>query len=204
MKLTWARLGQAARVYRTLVSASLRGQMQYRLDFLGSTLIQAVMGADGLIFVGAILWRFGPIAGWSILDIGMLFAVSRIGMGIYMLLCNELDKFEVYMVNGDFDTLMIRPWPTLFTLLARGTGIHRLAFLVQGIAAGAVVLPKLAAQGGNRGMGLGMASGFGGLDRDAPLCGGACHGCGGVLDYQDRGAPGVHDACAGYCCHVSA
>jgi len=25
MKLTWARLGQAARVYRTLVSASLRG-----------------------------------------------------------------------------------------------------------------------------------------------------------------------------------
>jgi ABC-2 type transport system permease protein len=147
MKLTWARLGQAARVYRTLVSASLRGQMQYRLDFLGSTLIQAVMGADGLIFVGAILWRFGPIAGWSILDIGMLFAVSRTGMGIYMLLCNELDKFEVYMVNGDFDTLMIRPWPTLFTLLARGTGIHRLAFLVQGIAAGAVVLPKLAAQG---------------------------------------------------------
>ncbi len=144
---TWARLRRAGRVYCTLVSASLRGQMQYRLDFLGSILIQTVMGADSLLFIGAILWRFGPIAGWGILDIGMLFAVSRTGMGIYMLLCNELDRFEAYMVSGDFDTLMIRPWPTLFTLLARGTGIHRLSYLVQGVAAGAIVVPKLAAEG---------------------------------------------------------
>ncbi|MEA4882964.1 MAG: ABC-2 family transporter protein [Clostridia bacterium] len=147
----WARLSRAARVYRTLVSASTRGQMQYRLDFLGSTLVQAVMGADSLLFIGAILWRFGPVMGWGIFDIGMLFAVSRMGNGIYMLLCNELDAFEAYMVNGDFDTLMIRPWPTLFTLLARGTGIRRLSFLVQGVAAGAIAAPRLATAGVIRG-----------------------------------------------------
>lgn len=141
------RLRLAAQVYRVLVSASLRGKMQYRLDFLGSTLIQTLMGAEGMLFIGAVLWRFGPVMGWSIFDIAMLYAVSRMGNGIYMLLCNELDRFELYMVNGDFDTLLIRPWPTLFTLLARGVGIDRLAFLAQGIAVAAVAAPRLVATG---------------------------------------------------------
>lgn len=130
-----------------LVSASLRGKMQYRLDFLGSTLVQAIMGADTMVFIGAMLWRFGPVMGWSIFDIGMLYAVSRMGNGVYMLLCNELDRFETYMVNGDFDMLLIRPWPTLFTLLARGVGIDRLAFVAQGVAAAALTAPRLVAAG---------------------------------------------------------
>ncbi|HBK60076.1 MAG TPA: hypothetical protein DDZ84_04690 [Firmicutes bacterium] len=145
------RLGRAARVYWILASASLRGKMQYRLDFLGSTLIQTIMGADTILFIGAVLWRFGPVMGWSITDIAMLYAVSRMGMGIYMLFCNELDRFEIYMVNGDFDTLLIRPWPTLFTLLARGVGIDRLAFLAQGMAVAALAGPRLAATGAIRG-----------------------------------------------------
>jgi len=145
--MTSVRLGRAARVYRILVSASLRGKMQYRLDFLGSTLIQTLMGAEGMLFIGAVLWRFGPVMGWSIFDIAMLYAVSRMGNGVYMLLCNELDRFELYMVNGDFDTLLIRPWPTLFTLLARGVGIDRLAFLAQGVAAAALAAPRLVATG---------------------------------------------------------
>ena len=143
----FTRLRLAARVYRVLVSASLRGKMQYRLDFLGSTLVQTIMGSDSILFIGAVLWRFGPVMGWSIYDIGMLYAVSRMGNGLYMLLCNELDRFELYMVNGDFDTLLIRPWPTLFTLLARGVGIDRLSFLAQGAAAAVLTAPRLAADG---------------------------------------------------------
>lgn len=137
----------AARVYRTLVWASLRGKMQYKLDFLGNTIIQTIMGADSLIFIAALLWRFGPVKGWTALDIAMLFAVSRIGNGMFELFCNELDRFELYMVNGDFDTLLIRPWPTLFTLLARGVALNRLAMLTQGVVVAAIALPKLASAG---------------------------------------------------------
>jgi ABC-2 type transport system permease protein len=141
------RLRTVARVYWVLVSASLRGQMQYRLDFIGNTLIQAIMGADSLILIVAVLARFGPIMGWTTMDIAMLFAVTRVGNGVYMLICNELDRFEAYMVTGDFDSLLIRPWPPLFTLLAQGTGVRRLSFLAQGIAAFAVAAPRLAAVG---------------------------------------------------------
>jgi len=34
----------------------------------------------------AVLGKFGPILGWTTMDIAMLFAVSRVGNGIYMLL----------------------------------------------------------------------------------------------------------------------
>lgn len=56
------------------------------------------------------------------------------------------------MVSGDFDSLLIRPWPPLFTLLAQGTGVHRLSFLVQGVAAFAVAAPRLAASGSLAGL----------------------------------------------------
>ncbi|MEW6229022.1 MAG: ABC-2 family transporter protein [Bacillota bacterium] len=137
----------AFRLYMKLISASIRARMQYKFDFIASSLIQAVMGAYDFLLVAAILWKFKAVSGWNIYEVGVLFSVSRVAYGIYRVFCNELDMFEPYIVRGDFDSILIRPWPTLYTLLSRNFDLSRVAWIIQGGAVGAISVPHLVKTG---------------------------------------------------------
>ncbi len=129
-----ARTRAALQLYARLVSCSIRAKMQYRFDFLASTVIQATMGLYDFLLVAVILWKFRSVAGWNIYEIGVLYAVARVGYGLYRMVCNELERFDQYIVNGEFDSILIRPYPTLYVLLSRDFDFTRVTWLVQGIA----------------------------------------------------------------------
>ncbi len=131
-----SRLLRGIRLYWLLVSASVRARMQYKFDFIASSIIQAVMGAYDYFVVAVILWKFRSIRGWDIWEIGILYAVSRIGFGIYRTMGEELERFENYIVRGDFDSVLLRPWPSLFVLLSRNVDIGRVSWIIQGAALG--------------------------------------------------------------------
>lgn len=141
------RLSAGARLYKLLLSASARAKMQYKLDFVASTVIQAAMGAYDYLFTAAILWRFKTIAGWDIYDFGLLYGVSRIGWGLYRVFFEEVDRFEGYIVRGDFDSILIRPWPSLFVLASRNLELSRLSWVLQGASILAVSARHLLAAG---------------------------------------------------------
>jgi len=133
-----SRLLAGIRLYRILLSASVRARMQYKLDFVASATIQAVTGLYDYFVIAVILWKFDTVHGWDIYEIGLLYAVSRVGWGLYRIFCDEIERFENYIVRGDFDSVLIRPWPSLFVLLSRNIDLTRLGWLVQGAGVGAV------------------------------------------------------------------
>ena len=91
------KLSAALRLYWILASASVRAAMQYKFDFVSTSIIQAVTGAFDYYFLAVILWKFDTVAGWKHLRVGLLFAVSKIGIGIYRVLSEELEQFERYI-----------------------------------------------------------------------------------------------------------
>lgn len=131
------------RLYLRLLSSSVRAKMQYRFDFLASCAIQATMGLYDFLLVAVILWKFKTVAGWSIYEVGVLYAASRVGYGAYRMVCNELERFENYIVTGEFDSILIRPYPTLFVLLSRDFDFARVTWMVQGIALLVICAPTL-------------------------------------------------------------
>lgn len=141
------RLWAGIRLYRILSAASVRAKMQYKLDFITSAIIQALMGAYDYFLVAVILWKFQNVAGWDIHEIGLLFATSRIGYGFYRVFCNELEQFEGYIVRGDFDSMLVRPWPSLFVLLSRNVDLSRIGWVIQGVGIAAVSIPNLLRDG---------------------------------------------------------
>lgn len=133
----------ALRLYWILASASVRATMQYKFDFVTTSIIQAVTGAFDYYLIGVILWKFDTVAGWDIFEIGLLFAVSKIGLGIYRVFSEELEQFERYMIRGDFDSVLIRPYPSLFVLMSRKVDLSRFALALQGIGVAAISVPRL-------------------------------------------------------------
>ncbi|HHY45249.1 MAG TPA: ABC transporter permease [Firmicutes bacterium] len=122
------------RLYGLLISGAVRAKMQYKFDFIASILLETVMGAYDYMVAVAALWRFHTIAGWNIYEVGLLYSVSKIGWGLYRAFLEEVDRFEGYIIRGDFDAILTRPYPSLFVLASRNFAMERLSFVIQGTA----------------------------------------------------------------------
>ena len=102
-----------------LMLLSLRAQMEYKLDFIASNFFRTLLAVTDFLMVAIIMIRFENIDGWSLYQVGLLFGVASLALGIYRSLASAVHNFEAVLINGDFDSLLIRPLPTLITLLTR-------------------------------------------------------------------------------------
>lgn len=119
-------------LYRRLVRASLLGKMQYKANFIITSLANGLIQVVDFLLVATILLRFHYIAGWSIYEVGLLYGTTSIAVALYRLFAPELHQFERWIRQGDFDSLLIRPWPTLLVLLARNIDLERVGGAIQG------------------------------------------------------------------------
>lgn len=102
----------------------------------------AISVADFLVVL-TILFRFRVIGGWETAEIGVLYGVATAAVGIYRTFGCELHKFQSYIVNGEYDGILLRPWPTILGLLSRQVELFRLGTVIQGYTALSISLVYL-------------------------------------------------------------
>lgn len=119
-------------LYLRLLGASIRSRMQYKWDFLLTSILYALITAVEFLTVAAILYRYRSVAGWNIYEVALLSGIASASHGLYRVFAAELDGFERYLVNGEYDGLLTRPWPPLATLLARNFDLGRIGAPLQG------------------------------------------------------------------------
>ena len=122
----------ALRLYGRLAAASLRARMQYKMDFLMSTFFYAMLTMSDFLCWRRSCSALREVGGWNIYEVGLLYGMSWISMWLYRTFAPELHNFDRYIVYGEFDGLLVRPWPTLLTLLGRNFEPHRLGAALQG------------------------------------------------------------------------
>lgn len=139
--------GSPWRVLWLLVRAGLRERMQYRFSFAVSGVIRAISIAIDFALVAVILYRFQFVAGWDIYEVALLYGPASAAHGLFRMIASEVEAFETYLISGSFDSVLIRPWPTLFTLLVRKMDFNRLGITAQGLLICAVGAGRLVARG---------------------------------------------------------
>ena len=125
-------MGSGLRMYLRLITASLRAQMQYKFDFIVSTLFDGLLQSVDFALLAAIMLRFPEIGGWNIYEIGILYGMAWIAMSLYRTLAPELHNFEEHIIQGTFDGMLIRPWPAVMVLLSRNIEPMRLGGAILG------------------------------------------------------------------------
>ncbi|WP_312114991.1 ABC transporter permease [Brevibacillus reuszeri] len=121
-------------LYRKLVAASIRAQMQYKLNFLTSAATTGMIMVLDFLILSAILYRFNDVVGWNIYEVGLLYGISSVSVSTYRLFAPEINDFEKYIIQGEMDQLLIRPVSPLLLLLTRNLDLSRLGGIVQGIS----------------------------------------------------------------------
>jgi ABC-2 type transport system permease protein len=134
---------EALVVWRRLVGAGIRSQLQYRtsfvLDFVGSFLIAFL----DFLAVLVIFHNTPRLAEWNIHEVAFLYALSSIAFALTDLAIGHLDLFPQLVRDGNFDILLVRPRGTLLQVIASDFQLRRLGKAVQGALVLAYALSSL-------------------------------------------------------------
>jgi len=106
-------------LYAVLIRSSIRSRMQYRMNFMLGTLLAALIQIAEFLMIAIILNKFGAVKGWSLHEVGYLFAVMTLSKTLYRAFANDVHHLEKYLTTGELDQLLTRPVPILLALMSQ-------------------------------------------------------------------------------------
>jgi ABC-2 type transport system permease protein len=121
------------RLYRVLAGAYVRSRLQYRLSFWLGVFVTMITDLVPLLLIGIVFTRFPTLHGWHWRDIALLYGLDQLAFGMVRCFSRQIDNFDNLIVSGDFDSILIRPLPPLFHLLAARFEIVELGRLSVGV-----------------------------------------------------------------------
>jgi ABC-2 type transport system permease protein len=134
------------RIYRRLVGARIRGQLQYRLSFglnvAGAALISFLDFATILVLFN----RVDALGDWSVSQVAFLYGIACVSFAFTDLVVGHLDLLPRMIREGEFDLVLIRPLGSLFQVVSSDFSLRRLGKAAQGGAVLAVAVPYLDVQ----------------------------------------------------------
>lgn len=106
-------------LYAVLIRSSIRSRMQYKLNFILGTVLAAVIQIAEFLMIAIVLNKFGAIKGWSLYEVGYLFAVMTLSKTLYRTFASDVHHLENYLTTGELDQLLTRPVPILMALMSQ-------------------------------------------------------------------------------------
>jgi ABC-2 type transport system permease protein len=122
-------------LYRRLVSANLRSQMQYRVSFVADLVGNFLITLLDLVMVSILLTRFRAIGGWTLGEVLFLYGASSVSFSLAELLAGGFDDFDAWVVRGEFDQVLLRPLPITFQMVTAHLHLRRVGRLAQALIA---------------------------------------------------------------------
>ena len=122
-------------LYRQLIGAQVRAQMQYRTSFVLEMLAQFVSNVLDFVVVIIFFSRLEALGGWTLPEIGLLYGMSSVAFGVCDMVIAGLDYayFGPNMVKrGEFDRVLIRPINVFLQVLTVQFTLKRLGRIGQG------------------------------------------------------------------------
>ncbi len=132
-----------AGIYRRLVAARIRSQLQYRLSFALNLVGAALVSFLDFAAILVIFHRVDALGDWSAAEVALLYGVSSLAFAVTDLVIGHLDLLPRMIRDGEFDLVLVRPLGSLIQVVASDFALRRLGKALQGAAVLAVALALL-------------------------------------------------------------
>jgi viologen exporter family transport system permease protein len=120
-------------LYLRLVAAQLRGQMQYKVSFLLALAGSFLGSATEFGVVLVVFTRVPLVAGWSIGEVALLYGIAGLSFSAAELFASALDNFQVHIVLGTFDRVLVRPRGALLQVMSEDFALRRIGRVAQAV-----------------------------------------------------------------------
>lgn len=122
-------------LYRRLLGAQMRSQMQYRSSFLfdlfGTGLIVAVEFAS----IALVMQKVGGIQGWTLPEVALLYGIAEVAFGCMDMVFAGFDPpvFGQQVRRGTFDQLLLRPINITIQVMGLELTLRRMGKIIIGL-----------------------------------------------------------------------
>ncbi len=130
-------------IYRHLIGARIRSQLEYRTSFVMSTVGSFLATFLDFVVIAVIFTHLPRLEGWTIHQVAFLYATSAISFGITDLFVGHFDRIGEMIRTGEMDVILIRPLGSLFQLVSADFQLRRVGKILQAAAVLAYALPGL-------------------------------------------------------------
>jgi ABC-2 type transport system permease protein len=113
--------------------AGLKGQMQYRMNFVLNVLMGLVYQCTGFAFIWVVLSRFEAVAGWSLGEVAFLYGLRLVMHALNGFFSGQVFDIEWMVRQGDFDRYLVRPIAPLLQITAFYVPVSAFGDLIGGI-----------------------------------------------------------------------
>jgi ABC-2 type transport system permease protein len=120
-------------IYRRLVGARVRSQLQYRLSFALNLVGMALITFLDFATILVIFHQVDALGGWSVAEVSLLYGIACIAFALTDLVVGHLDLLPTMIREGEFDLVLIRPLSSLFQVVSADFALRRLGKLAQGL-----------------------------------------------------------------------
>lgn len=106
-------------IYIKLVQMTLRGRLQYRVDFWTSLAGVFILNGVNIAQIGVLTWRFTKIGEWGIGDLLILYGMFSISWSLYTIFFVRTKELGNEINSGIFDQYLIRPMSPFLQFISR-------------------------------------------------------------------------------------
>jgi ABC-2 type transport system permease protein len=127
-------IGPGLRLFALQSQIKLQRLMQYRADFAVGLAACFALSATGPLFQLLIYTRTSGYPGWTWRQILVFQAILLLSTGIREAFFGDVrPQIERFVERGEFDRLLLKPFPPLLLLLTGGFAPHALGTLLAGV-----------------------------------------------------------------------
>lgn len=138
-----AELAGTIGVYKRLVGARIRSQLQYRLSFVLNFVGMALITFLDFAAILILFEQVDALGEWTVEEVALLYAISCIAFALTDLTIGHLDLLPNMIREGEFDLVLVRPLSALFQVVSRDFALRRLGKLLQGVGVLLFALTRL-------------------------------------------------------------
>jgi viologen exporter family transport system permease protein len=120
-------------VYAALMTAGLKSELQYRMNFVMWIAMGVIYQLTGFVFIWVLLSRFENLAGWSLGEVAFLYGLRLVGHGLNLLVFGYIHMLEVHVREGRFDRFLVRPIPVLLHVIVSRFPVGAMGDFVGGV-----------------------------------------------------------------------
>lgn len=118
-------------VYRRLVGASVRTQLQFRTSLMMATIGAFAISFADFVQVLVIFAHLPRLGTWSVEEVAFLYGAAGTGFALCDIAVGSIERTGEMVRTGRFDTIMLRPAGTLVQIAGADLALRRIGGLAQ-------------------------------------------------------------------------
>jgi len=130
-------------LYRQLVTARVRAQLQYRASFVVNLIGTTLITATDFLVIAVLFGHLPALGGWTLPEVGFLYGVSGIGFALADMVIGHIELTQDLIRTGQFDVVLLRPAGTLFQTVASDFALRRIGKALQAAVVLVIALAAL-------------------------------------------------------------